>query len=113
MILLGVITSLSLLTGMIDTQIVTSKGQATLVNKYGDTMQISTVKNAGRLCQSQLELNYGASLSESVVNSDSTSFDESRELFLVSMDVKVGDQDLAVSCHIKSNDIMVSFLDIQ
>jgi hypothetical protein len=116
MILLGVITPICLLTGMTDVKYQAPKGEASLVNKYGDPMKIASTKNAGRLCRSQLELDYGSSLVESTINRQSTSFDQSRNMYLVTMNASVGTSDswqqLEVNCHIKAQAITVNALHI-
>ncbi len=116
MILLGVISSICLLTGMTDVNHHAPKGEASLVNKFGDPMKIASVKNAGRLCRSQLELDYGSTLVASTINSKTTAFDQNSNSYLVSMSASVGNagswQQLEVNCQIKAQAITVSFLQI-
>jgi hypothetical protein len=110
MILLGVITSICLLTGMTDVNHHAPKGEASLVNKFGDPMQIASTKNAGRLCRSQLELDYGSSLV-------AITFDQTLNSYLVSISASVGNseswQQLEVNCVIQARAITVSSLQVQ
>jgi hypothetical protein len=117
MILLGVITSICLLTGMTDVNHHAPKGEASLVNKFGDPMQIASTKNAGRLCRSQLELDYGSSLVASTINSNAITFDQTLNSYLVSISASVGNseswQQLEVNCVIQARAITVSSLQVQ
>ena len=117
MLLLGVVVSIALLTGMTDHSQEATKGHASLVNKYGDPMQIASMKNAGRLCVSQVELEYGSDLVESTLNRDDSVFVESAGMYKVSLSASVGTSSsweaLNLDCEVMSNNITVSALTIR
>jgi len=117
MILLAIVTSICMLTDMTDVNSETGKGRTSLVNHDGDPMKISSLKNAGRLCHSELQLEYGAGLVRSNVSSHLTVFSGSRVvLYSVSMNATVANlhanEDLTIICVVKSGDFLISSLDV-
>ena len=117
MILLAIVTSICLLTDMTDVNSKPGKGWTSLVNLEGDPMKISSLKNAGRLCHSELQLEYGAGLVSSVVGSNLMVFSGSRVvLYSVSMNATVADlhanKHLTVICTVKAGDFTISSLDV-
>ena len=118
LILLGVVTSLSMLTGMTKFE---GKhhytGKVSLVNLDGYAMRITSVRNAGHLCRSQLELKFGASLEATRIDKQTTQFDDERQVYTVNMIASLANQndtsDKIVNCEVKARDISVSSLVIQ
>ena len=117
MILLAIVTSIFMLTDMTDVNSEAETGRTSLVNHYGDPMKISSLKNAGRLCHSELQLEYGAGLVRSIVGSHLTVFSDSRVvLYSVSMNATVADlqanKDFTIICTVKPGDFMISSFDV-
>ena len=118
LILLGVVTSLSMLTGMTKFE---GKhhytGKASLVNLDGYAMRITSVRNAGHLCRTQLELKFGANLGATRIDKQTTQFDDERQVYTVNMIASLANQndtsDKIVNCEVKARNISVSSLVIR
>lgn len=87
--------------------------QAQLVLPNGRVAAVQSIDEAGRLCESQADIEFGEKLIDTLIDDFSTRYDEPRNLFVVLLLSTVrqpnGTTDYRVHCHVIPDDSVVSY----
>jgi len=88
--------------------------QAEMFDADGGVVKVEGLLTAEQLCRQQVSVRYGDRLLSTTLDGHSSRFDVPRDLFLVLMQVSVGDytrsEDFKIHCHVQLGASQVAYL---